>query len=474
MATKAGPKSQNIKKLPFHLMKDPTDPVEFFEMVSDSVLYQWQREELAALSASDRPRVAYVQIPRKQGKSRFAAALILVEACMKPGRHIFICADSERNLNSVLMREIRDIVGQSPHLRDSIHLFKNHIEVPETGSTIETRAANFQATQGINPHLVVVDEVHLQKTADIWNGFQMAGAAREDALLLGITTPGYDLVSHAHSLYQAVKAGDPTIYGRIFEPTDHECAPADESLWPQSNPTLLEPKPERFYDSMRFDLARLPEHEFKRFRLGLWTATASAWLPYGLWDGLKDPQRTGKPAPGTRVVLGFDGSISNDSTALVGCTEDGYLWIEAIWEKPGSNGWTVPQDEVMEAVDLAMHNYEVAEFVYDPAHWRIQGQLWEKLYGAKKIVEHPCTSARMAPACSDFYSACADRRISHDGDPRLARHISNAVTKDCWQGTYISKADKNSPAKIDAAIAAVLAHSAASRMKKRRSPLAIA
>src|SRR6185295_8354225 len=113
-------------------------------------------------------------------------------------------------LNSVLVRELRDLVGGSEYLRDSIHVFKNHIEVPETGSFCETRPNNFRASQGVNPHLVVVDEVHLQRDDQLWSGFQMAGAARADALLFGITTPGYDLTSMAHGLYTAVKAGDPT------------------------------------------------------------------------------------------------------------------------------------------------------------------------------------------------------------------------------------------------------------------------
>ena len=74
------------------------------------------------------------------------------------------------------------------------------------------------------------------------------------------------------------------------------------------------------------------------------------------------------------------------------------------------------------------------------------------------IVEYPSTSARrMVPACAKFYDAVMEKRIVHDGDPVLARHLSNAVTKIDNLGIRIVKDQRNSPRKIDAAVAAVLA-----------------
>jgi phage terminase large subunit-like protein len=64
----------------------------------------------------------------------------------------------------------------------------------------------------------------------------------------------------------------------------------------------------------------------------------------------------------------------------------------------------------------------------------------------------------MAAACSRFYSAVMGGQLAHDGDPRLARHLANAVLRDTAQGAYITKDGPNSPRKIDAAIAAVVAH----------------
>lgn len=80
----------------------------------------------------------------------------------------------------------------------------------------------------------------------------------------------------------------------------------------------------------------------------------------------------------------------------------------------------------------------------------------------------------MAPACTAFYSAIMEGALSHDGDPRLARHVSNAVVKSSPQGDYITKSDKDSPAKIDLAVAAIIAyHAAATGRKITRRPVCV-
>jgi phage terminase large subunit-like protein len=63
----------------------------------------------------------------------------------------------------------------------------------------------------------------------------------------------------------------------------------------------------------------------------------------------------------------------------------------------------------------------------------------------------------MIPACAKFYDAVVNQRLSHDGDPLLARHISNAVVKTDRLGPRIVKEHRGSPRKIDAAVASIIA-----------------
>lgn len=458
MALKAGAKSQNLRPLP----PATGSPVEWVEYVTEQPLYPWQKAVLSDLLPEKRPRVAYVQVPRKNGKTRLAACLALAEVCLKERRHVYAVSDSERNLNSTFTRELRDLIGASEYLRDSVHVFKSHFEVPETGSFIEMRPNKFSASQGINPHVVVFDEVHLQRSADTWSGMQMAGAARPDALLLGITTPGYDLSSLAHSLYEQVRAETPGLYGRVFE-ADPAAEIDDRDEWARANPCFDRPG---FEEAMGFDRnVGLPEHEFRRFRLGQWTATDQAWLPYGAWAACEAAGRP-VPPPGSRVWLGFDGSYSGDSTALVGVTDDQHVFVVGCWENPGRAGWRVPRQQVKDTVAQAFDEYDVVEMLCDPPYWAAEIAEWSAAW-PDRVVEFPTFSrARMAPACTAFYSAVLEESLSHDGDPRLARHVSNAVVKTSPQGDYITKQDKDSPSKIDLAVAAVIAHHAAATNRR--------
>lgn len=462
MALAAGPKSRQTRPLPPAL-----PPVRWIELVTGQELYPWQAEVLDDLMAGDRPRVAYVQVPRKNGKTRLAAVLALAEACLKDYRHVYAISDSEKNLKSTMMRELRDIVGQSEYLRDSVHVYQHHFEVPQTGSFIEARPGNFAASQGINPHLVLFDEVHLQKSGDVWYGMQMAGAAREDALLLGITTPGYDLSSLAHGLYEQVRSGTSGIYGRIFE-GDPAADIDDRRSWAGANPCFGRPG---FEASLEHDRVHLPEHEFRRFRLGQWTATDVAWLPYGAWKACEAAGRP-VPAPGEKVWLGFDGSYSGDSTALVGVSEDHHVFVVGCWENPGRAGWRVPRRQVKDTLAEAFDTWKVQELLADPPYWEAELAEWAAVWPNQVVEFRTNLRAKMAPACTAFYSAVMERTLTHDGDPRLARHVSNAVVKPSPVGDYITKADKDSPAKIDLAVAAVIAHhAAATAQPARRRPV---
>jgi phage terminase large subunit-like protein len=170
------------------------------------------------------------------------------------------------------------------------------------------------------------------------------------------------------------------------------------------------------------------------------------------------------------VVLGFDGSYNNDSTALVGCTKDQHLFVVGVWERPERElGWVVPREEVKAAVAAAMKRYRVLELVCDPPGWHAEVEEWGERYGDTITVAFP-TSRRllMVEACREFYGAAVNKELSHDGNERLAVHIANAIVKETADGAYITKERRDSPRKIDLAVAAVLARYRAVRAKPKR------
>jgi hypothetical protein len=87
-------------------------------------------------------------------------------------------------------------------------------------------------------------------------------------------------------------------------------------------------------------------------------------LPLDSWERLARPRDV---PDGEEVVLGFDGSYNRDSTALIGCTLDGYVFVVGRCEKlAGDDGWRVPRDQVDVAVDRAMRRWQVRELACDP------------------------------------------------------------------------------------------------------------
>jgi len=410
-------------------------------------LYPWQSKVVRQFGGRNRPRVGYVQTPRKNGKTMLGVALALTEMVLLPGRHIYLVSDSERSLRSVMWRELLALFHRSltPHVVE----YHNRLVYPANGSEIQIIAGNFAASQGINPHLVVYDEVHLQKDDRSWNGMLVAGAARRDALLLGITTPGYQLDSLARNLYSQVRSGD--LSGLIWEPVDHDADIQDREQWAKANPCYRKPG---FRAAMEHDLIHMPEHDFRRFRLGLWTASDRAWLPSGAWEACTGGAET---KPGSVVWLGFDGSYSGDSTALVAVDEKRHATVLGHWLP--TNGSRVPVIDVENAIRKACRDYRVQAVACDPYRW--QRSLQVLADEGLPMIEYPQRPARMIPATQDLYEAILGGAITHGGDPRLQSHLLSCQVRVSAAGVQVCKEHPDSARRIDLAVALIMAHSLA-------------
>ncbi|WP_330349716.1 terminase [Streptomyces sp. NBC_00582] len=211
------------------------------------------------------------------------------------------------------------------------------------------------------------------------------------------------------------------------------------------------------------------------------THAADAWLTEPEVRASSDLGRVVEP--GDRIVLGFDGSRKRargvtDATALIGCRlSDGHLFTIGVWEQPermpvGPDGkpveWQVPVVEVLATVHEAFATYDVVGFYADPAKWESHVADWEAAYGPRLKVQstrnHPVEwwmtggrSLLIVRALQKFHTALTEGELTHDGSSPLVRHLCNARRRESRSGLQIAKAHPDSPAKIDAAIAAVLA-----------------
>ena len=435
-------------------------------------LRKWQREIVGGLypTFGPRPRQGLISIPRGNGKTSLAAVLALYNlfADNVEGAQV-LCVASEERQARIAWNAARRMVELSPELAARCQIFQDRLLVPHTDSECRPLPGDPRSLQGWDPTFAVVDELS-EVPRDVWDSMALASGKRERSLVLAISTPADDRDSCMWSLVEHGRRGDdPSFYLREYA-APHGCDSGDEAAWAIANPALGD---FLALDALRSTHRTTREAPFRQRRLGQWVGHVDAWMPWGLWQTLATDRAV---APRSRITAAFDGSASGDSTALIGCTLDDppHLFVLGCWEHDSDPRWRVPRAEVDRAVDLMFDTYDVAELACDPWGWRSEIEAWAARHGERRVIEFPSNIiSRMAPATDRFYAACVEGNLSHDGDPRLARHVGNCVATSTAQGDIVTKDRRSSPRKIDAAVCSIIAvDRAIHHARKRRRAVA--
>ena len=419
-------------------------------------LRPWQREIVRGVLDEPRPRQGLVSIPAGNGKSTLAAAVGLygLLADGVEGAQVLVVASDERQAR-IIFNTARRMVELDDDLAARIHIYADRLHEPRTDSVFMALPADPGSLQGWDPSMALVDELHVV-TDDTFEAMAARAGKRDRSLLLAISTPpktGQDdsvmrrLVDHGR------EGGDPSFFFREYAARPG-CAVDDEQEWANANPAL-----DDFLhrDALRATLPpKMRESAYRRYRLGQWTAVDDAWLPDGAWNACVDAHKV--VPDGAEVVAAFDGSFSRDCTVLAVATIEPrpHVWLERIWEAPeGRRDWRVPVVEVEDAIRAACLRYRVLEVAADPYRWQ---RSLEVLDGdGIPVHEFFQTAARMGPATARFYQLVVDGELTHDGGTPLARHVANAILREDSRGARLSKETKDSPRRIDGAVAAVMA-----------------
>jgi phage terminase large subunit-like protein len=441
-------------------------------------LREWQRQILRQMFARRDGRLLHRQgligLARKNGKSSLGAGIalyaLLSDYGTDPwGREVYSCA-GDRDQARIVFGMAKRMVELEPDLAEVTKLYRDAIEVPATGSVYRVLSAEAYTKEGLNPTFVMFDEVHVQPTRELWDVISLAMGARPEPMMVGITTAGvrFDSSGHDSLCYQLYEHGklvatgeiaDPSFFFAWWEPEIPESDHLDPATWRQANPGYGDLVSE---EDFRSTSVRTPEHEFRTKRCNQWVASVEAWLPHGSWDECAE----NRPIPDlSEVVLGFDGSFNNDCTALVAVElgEKPHIDVVQLWEVSarefGDSEWRVPIIEVEDAIRAACKRWQVREIACDPFRWARTYQILEA--EGLPVEEFPQSPARMTPATQRFYEAVLNRQLSHSGDPRLSRHLGNAVLKNDSRGMRIYKEHRNSSRRIDLAVAALMAYARA-------------
>jgi len=243
------------------------------------------------------------------------------------------------------------------------------------------------------------------------------------------------------------------------------------------------------------DLAQRDLPQAERFYGNILARSNAAAVDPQRWVELVDATRVVED--GARVGAGFDGSITQDATALIACTADGHLFVptylwegeerDAVWLRPERPpaGWRIPRLEVEAAKSALFARYDVGRWFGDPPKWQTEQERWAQEHGEEIVLFLDTNQPkRMSAACDRFSTALGkvgdvDRAMTHDGNPILTAHVLAMVRKKAYvkiedetdgRTRYVfTKGDDGR--KIDAGIGAVLALEAAMTMPEAPAPL---
>ena len=480
-------------------------------------LIDWQerliRDLFGIVSRSDETRQfrqAYVELPKKNGKSEVAAAVALLLLCCdhEYGGEIYGCAMDQKQARIVFNVALQ-MVKQNRFLDENITYNRSTstMTFKPLGSFYQVVSADHKNKDGLNSHGIIFDELHAQRDRDFFKAMTTSsGLSREQPLQFIITTAGFDRNSigwEQHRYADAVKRGDivdPAFYPLIFN-MDEGDDWQDEAVWRKVNPSFgITFEPDAFraeYEKAKIDLSA--ENGFRRLNLNQWTKQYSRWMPMAKYDACN--QRLDECfLLGKRCYAGLDLSSSDDMTALVLCfppedEEDRYyllpfFWIprecmdERIhkdhvhydrWAHEGhlfvTDGPVIDYDFVQAKLEELSKKYDIRDVAFDK--WGAQ-LLAPRLKKAGITVSgYPQGYQTMSPASKNFLTLVQKGRIAHGGHPILRWNFDNAVVKIDEAGNI--KPDKSKASgKIDGAVAAIMATDFAVRDEGKRSGYAMA
>jgi phage terminase large subunit-like protein len=217
----------------------------------------------------------------------------------------------------------------------------------------------------------------------------------------------------------------------------------------------------RLYRTMRDPSECEDEATAARYFLNRPLSTKDAWIAT---DVVERQSRAEVIEPGTEIALGFDGSLNDDSTVLIGSRmSDGFLFPVGIWSKPTGpegNWWEVPRSDVVASIREAFGRYQVTRLYADPHEWRSDIDALADEFGDAVVSWETRRDVQMAAALDRLRVDLVSGVVWHSGDPLVVEHFGNAYVRRKGGHRLVRKEHDQSPRKIDSVIGAALAYEA--------------
>ena len=462
-------------------------------------LIDWQEQIIRDLFGTLKPNgyrqfnTAYIEIPKKQGKSELAAAVALLLTCGdgEERAEVYGCA-ADRQQAAIVFDVAADMVRMCPALSKRVKILasqKRLIYTP-TNSFYQVLSAEAYSKHGFNIHGVVFDELHTQPNRKLFDVMTKgSGDARMQPLYFLITTAGTDTHSICYETHQKAKdiiegrKIDPTFYPVIYG-ADESDDWTDPKVWKKANPsldiTVGIDKVKAACESAKQNPGE--ENAFRQLRLNQWVKQAVRWMPMEKWDNcafaVDENELEGRVCYG-----GLDLSSTTDITAFVLVfppldNEDKYIilpyfWIPEdnltlrvnrdrapydVWERQGylqtTEGNVVHYGFIEKFIEKLGERFNIREIAFD--RWGAV-QMVQNLEGMGfTVVPFGQGFKDMSPPTKELMKLVLEQKIAHGGHPVLRWNMDNIFIRTDPAGNI--KADKEkSTEKIDGAVATIMA-----------------
>lgn len=296
-------------------------------------LLPWQEQIIRDLFGVIKPNgyrqfnTAYIEIPKKMGKSELAAAVALLLCCGdgEERAEVYGCA-ADRQQATIVFDVAADMVRMCPALNKRVKILasQKRIVFQPTNSFYQVLSAEAYSKHGFNIHGVVFDELHTQPNRKLFDVMTKgSGDARTQPLYFLITTAGTDTHSICYETHQKAKdilegrKIDPTFYPVIYE-ADEGDDWTEPKVWEKANPylgvTVGIDKVKAACESAKQNPGE--ENSFRHLRLNQWIKQVIRWMPMKKWDScsfaVNEDELEGRVYYG-----GLDLSSTTDITAFV-------------------------------------------------------------------------------------------------------------------------------------------------------------
>lgn len=452
------------------------------------VLFGWVKKD-----GTRRFKTAYLEVPRKNGKSTLGAGigLKLAFADNEPGAEVYSAA-TKKDQAIIVHGEATRMVKASPDLVDAIQVYKNSLTRIDKAQKYEPLGADEDTLDGLNVHAAIVDELHAHKTRGVYDLMETGTSARRQPLLFAITTAGTDQTEASicweqHVYVEQILRGviqDDTYFGFICAMDDKDDW-QNERNWYKANPNLGVSKKLDYMRDQALKAANMPSklNTFLRLDLNKWTQQVTRWIDLGLWD-----QNAGGPIDetafrGRACFAGLDLSSVSDLTALVLLFPDPASGVASVlcrfwcpesrlsdehnryrdqYEAWARDGWltttagnAIDYESVKAQVLQDAQTFQMQEVAVD--------RLFQGYQMSMQLAEQGLTVAAcgmgfmsMAGPTAELERRLLSKGLRHGGNPVLRWMANNVAVKEDPAGN--KKPDKaQSQGKIDGIVALLLA-----------------